>query len=252
MAVRLSILLLTEDTGGDAFETVKAVAHKLLFAVDGAIDISRIEFSEADEAARVGMGFHRYRSKNPRDNRYKVDLAQSIATRLLRGDLDPFVFVHVDGDRKWEERGQEPDEPLCTNKRDFQRDVLPRVQALLEQARRSEQSVRIRFVVPFWSIEAWLYQNTREARKICDEHAPRYERDRDIFDGWEREPRALDEFVQPKERGPSFHDKFNRQLAASLPGAKVRAVGKSFAHTIEHLASSDELRAALERVRFGA
>lgn len=112
MSERLSVLVLTEDTGDDAHTTVSSVAKKLLLLLEPGLDERRLSFGRADERARAGMGFNCYASRSPRDYDKKVRLAQVIATHLLIDDLRTAVFVHIDGDRAWSAR--DPDD-LCEN-----------------------------------------------------------------------------------------------------------------------------------------
>jgi len=106
---RLSVLVLTEDTGDDAHDTISAVAKKLLLLLDE----RRLHF------ARAGVD-------------------------------------------------------LCENVRRFNEEVRARVEALLLRRGRTSALERLALLVPFWSVESWLFQNTSEALRICQEYHPRY------------------------------------------------------------------------------
>jgi len=250
MASKISILLLTEDTGGAAHAVVRAVVEKLLFAAAGSLDISQIDFERAEERARQAMGFNLYKSTNPDDYRKQLDLAQTIATKLLRKGTETFVFVHVDGDRLWSQRGQQDGKALCDNHAFFARNVLRRVLLLLEPGRHTELLQRILMVIPFWSIEAWLYQNTREVQRLCTLHAPRHDRDQPQFREWTADPAQLDDTSQPKMKVPTFKDKYNLQLAQSLPARKLHMLGLSFASTVERLQRCLPLKAAIAGLQY--
>lgn len=230
---RLSVLVLTEDTGEDAHATVSAVARKLLLLLEPGLDVKRISFSRADERGRAGMGFNCYNSSNPRDHGKKVSLAQAIATHLLIADLPTAVFVHIDGDGPWS--GRHP-EHLCDNVRCFNDDIRERVRALLVRRGCSERLEHLALLVPFWSIESWLFQNTRVALELCRKH-PRYASAVPLFEAWRDTPAALDEYERPKN-AVSFGSKFNQELAESeFPAGRLQRLGLSFADTLERVGS---------------
>jgi len=110
---RLSVLVLTEDTGDDTYKTISAVAKKLLLLLEPGLDERRLHF------ARAGVD-------------------------------------------------------LCENVRRFNEEVRARVEALLLRRGRTSALERLALLVPFWSVESWLFQNTSEALRICQEHHPRY------------------------------------------------------------------------------
>lgn len=241
----IAVLLLTEDSGEHAYKTFEALAWKILHLIGEGCDLSRVKLERADPRARAAMGFNAYKSTG--DYAKLVDLSGAIATRLLRGD-EVFVFVHVDGDRRWSERA--PEAPLCDNQRLFETNVLARVRALLEQRRQLERLERLLYVIPFWSVEAWLYQSDAEALKICDEHAPRHDRDRPRFEAWAADPAQLDEVERPKRVAETFQDRYNTRLARSFPAGKLHRLGLSFAHTVDGLRQCRPLAAALASLRY--
>lgn len=249
MPGKISILILTEDTGSDAHGVLCAVVEKLLFAAASPLNRSQIEFERAEERARLAMGFNLYCSANPKDYGRQLDLAGVIATKLMRAGMEAFVFVHIDGDRPWSGRYRDS-EVLCDNHAMFARNVLRRVHLILEKAGRAEQIERIVAVLPFWSIEAWLYQNSREVNRLCALHAPRHDRDRAQFKAWEDDPSQLDEMVQPKLKVPTFKDKYNLELATTLSAKKLISVGLSFASTLERLQACRPLTVALAGIQF--
>ncbi len=249
MPGKLSILLLTEDTGSSTHEVLRAVVEKLLFATGSPFDLSQIEFERADERARRAMGFNLYNSAKSKDYGKQLDLAGVIATKLMRPGMEAFIFVHIDGDRRWNERDQHS-ETLCDNHAIFVQNVLRRVHLLLEKAGRTEQLARVLPVLPFWSIEAWLYQNSREVHRLCSLHAPRHDRDRPQFKAWEDDPSQLDDTPQPKLKVPTFKDKYNLDLAMTLPAKKLIALGLSFAGTVERLQTCGPLTAALAAIQY--
>ncbi len=252
MPGKISVLLLTEDTGNDAHAVLRAVVEKLMFAAARvSFDVSQIDFERADERARKAMGFNLYRSASPDDHLKQLDLAQTIATKLLRRGPEAFVFVHIDGDRRWSERGgPKLGEALCDNHAAFIKNVLRRVRLLLEAQQRTERLERILLVLPFYSVESWLYQNTREVQRICSLYAPRHDRDRRQFQEWADAPALLDEAHQPKLKVPTFKDKYNLELAGSLPARKILALGLSFTDSVARLQRCAPLAEALLSLQY--
>lgn len=100
----LSILLLTEDSGCDSHETLRALVKKMLLLVDPACQTQpqRLELCPQPEHAARAMHANIWKSRSPRDRFKLVDLRETIATKLL--EEDGFVFFHFDGDRPWGER----------------------------------------------------------------------------------------------------------------------------------------------------
>lgn len=232
---QLSVLVLTEDSGNPAHAVVSAIATKVLFLIDPGLDDSRLKFRRAPEPARAGMAFNCYKSRKPRDNGKKVELAQAIADHLLGGDGLAAVFVHIDGDRRWSERDVEH---LCDNVRVFEEEILRRVRALLQQRGQSEKIEHLALLVPFWSIESWLFQNIDEALRICAEMRPRYDGAISHFERWRDHPHQLDEHERPKDT-VSFGSKYNQRLAENnFPAKRLRQLGLSFAHTIQRVEHS--------------
>lgn len=189
------------------------------------------------------MGFNCFKSSSPRDYDKKVRLAQAIATHLLIGDVRTAVFVHIDGDRAWST--QDPDH-LCENVHRFNEEVRARVEALLLRHNQTSALERLALLVPFWSIESWLFQNTAEALRICQEHHPRYDSAIPQFTAWSRSPTDLDEQERPK-RAVCFHDRYNARLAQGLPAGRLQRLGLSFAATLAR-ADRPGLRDALTAI----
>ncbi|WP_434421913.1 hypothetical protein [Nannocystis pusilla] len=226
------MLLLTEDTGDDAHAVVKALVEKMLFLVEPGLDVKRLSYPRADERARKGMGFTCYKSKSPRDYAKKLSLAEAIVRHLLRSEGPALVFVHVDGDQRWSERDREH---LCDNVHRFDEEILTRVRSILDKHGHIDVLERIVYVVPFWSIESWLFQNHEEALKILAETHPRYEEALARFEEWQRQPHVLDEQPYPKDV-VRFQAKYNRRLAENrFPARKVKDLGLSFAAAVRRL-----------------
>lgn len=238
---KLSVLVLTEDTGDDAHAVITAICTKIMFLIAPLLDERRLQFRPATKTVQAGMNC--YKSRKLRDNGKKVDLVQAIADHLLGGDGRSVVFVHVDGDRRWSER---TGKHLCDNAQTFDTEILRRVRALLETRGQGDKIEQLVMLVPFWSVESWLFQNTEEALRICAETHPRYKSAVSHFERWRDYPQDLDEHEQPKD-SVKFGAKYNRRLAENgFPAKRLRQLGLSFAHAVER-AERSRLRLVVAR-----
>lgn len=243
----LSILLLTEDSGRDSHETLRALVKKMLLLVDPACQTQpqRIELCPQPERAARAMHANIWKSRSPRDRFKLVDLRETIATKLL--EEDGFVFFHFDGDRPWGERTESEnvarfDEFVRAYVEPIVEDRLRRRGVLEEKPLRME---RIRPLVPFYSIEAWLYQNTTEGAHLCQERG--CGRHVELFAEWARDRARLDEVVRPKSE-VCFKAERNRHLAEhGFPAQEVFAADRSFAATVISLLDCEDLCAAIAR-----
>lgn len=225
----LAVLVLTEDTGDNAHDTVCAVVEKVLFLLEPGLDRQKLAFGKATERARAGMGFNCYKSASGRDHDKKVDLAQAIARHLLVTDRDAIIFVHIDADGPWSTRDEIH---LCANARRFSEEIVRRVAAILEQQQQPHRLDQIALLVPFWTLESWLYQNTREALRICQEY-PQYRGEAAHFELWQQRPHLLDEHVRPKDT-VRFGSKYNLRLASEgFPAGRLYQLGLSFTAAVE-------------------
>jgi hypothetical protein len=251
----LSVLLLTEDKGG--FKTLHQMVKELLKQVDEHVRTheKKITFEpvRSREVLEVVQA-NNWKSKGARYLRSRVDLITLIAIQL---ELPHgWVFFHFDGDRRWSARDSSENrqkfEELIRGpvRLKIQERVVERKRELAsrtEEVKRyaEERMSRLKMVVPFYSMEAWLFQNTREAIRLCEE---RYGgRDIGRFQAWAEDRTALDEVPRPKEAVclGAIH---NLELATQgFPAREVRAAGSSFAAVVEALTEDSELREALAR-----
>lgn len=235
----LSVMVLTEDSGDDAHAVVAAIATKVLFLIEPGLDDRRLSFRRPTDRARAGIRFNSFKSRKPRDNGKKVELAQAIADHLLGGGGRAAVFVHIDADRRWSER---TGEQLCDSVQIFHEEILRRVRVLLQERGQGEKIEHLALLVPFWSIESWLFQNTEEALRICAESRPRHDRATAYFERWRTHPHELEEHERPKDT-VSFGAKYNQRLAENrFPAKRLRQLGLSFAHAVDR-AEHSRLRA---------
>jgi len=241
-----SVMVLTEDSGAGAHDTVRALAKEMLKLLVPGVQTHRINFKPLDdENARRAMHANPWKSTHPLDQSNIRLLIRSIITELLKPN--GFVFYHIDGDRPWSEH------ELSENEREFTSRMLPPIEAGVrayfhrqphDAATPGERMKRLRLLVPFYSIEAWLYQNTREARRLCEEEGCK-QCPVKLAD-WEKDRASLDEVIRPKGT-LCFQDKNNAHLASSgFPAREVYDAGASFARAVDGLLECDELTTALE------
>ncbi|HEY0136191.1 MAG TPA: hypothetical protein VGB85_19035 [Nannocystis sp.] len=251
MTAPFHCLVLTEDSGQKSFDVVEAVARKVLRLLGEGAAIDLVEVEPGDERARRAMGFNGYRSTKPRDDHRRIDIAAAIVTQLLREDMPRFVIMHVDGDRRWSERGRAPG-PICELQGLFERNIVRRVREGLRQKGRPELLERLLYMIPFWSIEAWLYQNSTELQKIYSEDPRRHERDAELLAAWREDPSGLDEVERPKARAMTFQDGYNQRLARTFPGRKVYELGQSFTYSVDEFRRCEPLFVALQALKYTA
>lgn len=240
----LSILLLTEDSGDGGFETIEALVQEILRKVvpDARLDKVEMEPTEDGRALRSMRGnYWMGEDRSGEAEFYRRDLIRSIATKLGEGG---FVVFHCDGDQPWKKRKK------SEKSKKFGKLMEPGIRRLLhEGAKFAPRAIdtamkRLLLVIPYYSIESWLFQNTDEATRICHHHYAG--RDADKFAEWAAERARLDEVEKPKE-AVCLKNKHNHGLAtANFPFDVVYDVGKSLKQAVAEFERCDELHAALE------
>ncbi|WP_437826147.1 hypothetical protein [Sorangium sp. So ce1153] len=103
-------------------------------------------------------------------------------------------------------------------------------------------------LVPYYSIEAWLFQNTRAGARFCEENPACRGKHVSLFQHWTNDRGALDEVLKPKSE-VCFKGQHNRQLAESLDVETVYYAEKSLHHAVETLHHNPSLLAALAATR---
>ncbi|HSO00812.1 MAG TPA: hypothetical protein VLS89_21120 [Candidatus Nanopelagicales bacterium] len=258
----LSLLVLTEDSAASAHDVVVALTRKMLWLLDPGYRRDLVEFRPADGASRKVAQGNLWKSRKPRDRARIVLLGRVIAARLLQEDVPGFVLFHIDGDVPWSRHED------SENVERFEGFIRDYVRPALDHALRTQQKdrgeswpdeqmdgamqaalLRLLLLVPFYSVEAWLYQNTEVARRLCAEACGRH---LELIGEWEADPGLLDEIEQPKKRiclgdGPRSAEHHRALAEHAFPADRAFAAGKSFAATVTRLLGSDDLCAALER-----
>ena len=223
--VSLKVLVLSEDTG-QGHETVCAVLEKVLLAREGATQ--RIEFLPSDDQqATEAMYCSYWKSEDPRFGRVNTALRRMIANKLALGWT---VIFHFDGDTAWEDRMS------SDNVKKFERLVRANVKLLLgdKDGQRIDDLVE---VTPFYSIEAWTYQSTSQAQKLCKGHGGSCQ---SLLGQWGQNRHELDEVIKVKDQ-ICFKGKHNADLARHIPSRNVVALRKSFTELVRRLASRPQL-----------
>lgn len=241
----LSILVLTEDSGQDGFATMQAFVVAILrsIAPTAQIDLIDIEPTEDANALRSMRGNRWMDEKTPDSHYYRTTLIQSIATKLGEGGL---VVFHCDGDTSWKKRKE------STKKVKFGKLMEAGIRARLrDNAKLTPKAIdaamkRLLIVLPHYSIESWLYQNTEEAIRICRAHYAG--KDAAKFQAWEAQRTQLDEELKPKD-AVCLKDKHNHALATTnFPFDVAVAVGKSLKQAVAQFEACTDLQTALMRV----
>ncbi|WP_434048622.1 MULTISPECIES: hypothetical protein [Sorangium] len=256
---RLSIVILTEDSGEDGRATVKALVGRMLDLVAPGYGRHRVDFlpSEPREEEAMRGNVWKADGRNPIERERRLRLLRYIARKLLLPDT--FVIFHIDGDRPWAARA------TSENLAKFDRQVLTQLPHVVERGRVHSPRTRLRakggdeppapvlpsehlvLVCPFRSIEAWLYQNVRRASEICRrEHGGRHVGD---IEAWEGKREELDELPAP-DQAFCLKKAYNRELAShGFPVQIAYDVRKSFAESVDRMGRCGALRTALERTR---
>lgn len=240
----IPILVLTEDSGRDGFATLQALVRRILekIAPDAQLDGIELEPTENADALRSMRGNH-WMGQTGEANHFRTTLIQTIATTLGEGG---FVVFHGDGDTSWKKRKE------STKRAKFDKLMEPGIRARLRDAVKLAPATieaamkRVLIIVPHYSIESWLYQNTDEALRIC--HAQYAGQDAAQFEAWGADRKSLDEVLKPKDT-VCLKDKHNHALATTnFPFEFVIAAGKSLKQVVTLFETCTDLRVALMRV----
>jgi hypothetical protein len=246
--VRLAtILLLPEDTSRGSEKTLEHLVSKSLRLLDSACPTEQINFEPATEEAKEIANAPGWRDQTPKNAEKLRRVLAAIATRISQPGN--YAIFHFDGDTTWSNRTGSKE------REQFESKVLQKIKEILRTppkkrtARREPnppqepQEIERNFarllpMVPFYSIESWLYQNTLEALKICD--SAKYKENeresaRQKFEAWAKDRSSLDELEKPKDK-VCLWSNHNQTLASqSFPTREVYDVGKSFKAFVDSL-----------------
>lgn len=240
-------ILLTESSGSQGFPVIRALARKMLLLVAPWADLEHIMFVPGDELMCEAMAGNAWKSNKQRQHHLQVALARAIVATLLAPG-ERFIMLHVDGDRKWSERGCRA-EALCPNLCAFESNVGHRVRSALDNVGRPELFQRILFLVPFYSTEAWLFANFTELDALAT-HDPRgHAADLEQLSAFRGDPGSLEEVLKPKDLLKTFGARFNARLAETLPSRTLYERGLSFAYSVDALRKCGPLMVRLNNLR---
>ena len=249
-----AVLVLTEDGAKDAHDVVVALLKKAFALVAPGYHSHRVRFERFDPLSTHHslVVANAWKGRGPKGlggrGKHQYNLQaffQDLATTLLE-DPPRFVVWHVDGDRTWSDRA------TSENVEKFDSIVVSKVTAALElspladEAKQDATTRLLRFI-PFYSIEAWLYQNLAEARRIAEQR-----NDPALLaqlEAWSADRSVLDELLKPKD-ACSLGPHHNLQLAqAAWPTAEVYELPKSFRAAVDGLRACSTLLDRLERTK---
>lgn len=243
----LSVLVLTEDGASAAHDVIVAFTKKAFGLVVQGCRTNHVVWEPANDAARRVVAGNRWKARSghqardPALRRGRVDLAQTIATKLAEtAEAAGFVVFHVDADTKWSSF----DDGIQVLA--FRRDVVSPVERVLEkhfpgQAKRLLGKLLL--LCPCWEIESWLYQNTTVAVDLCRRHHGGA--CADTFKAWASDRGLLDELESPKDATP-LRDRHNLDLAkTNFPAKALFEVEKSFHRAVSLMKENDDLVVAL-------
>lgn len=252
----LSVLLLTEDRASQADATLEALARKMFRYIDPGCDLqpSKVSFEPATDPARLVARANNWKDSTRRDLAY---FRQYIATQLSLAH--GFVVFHIDGDRVYAEHAS------SENRRKFDEMIRKHVRTILEGPPRKrrerttpvqtpppsveERLAKLFLLLPCYSIEAWTFQNTTVATRLCRQNPSCPGRCLEHLAKWQADRGALDEVDKPKTK-LCFQDKHNAELAGSgYPMAAVVAAGKSLHDAVKPMRENPALLSALARTR---
>ncbi len=243
-APALTVLAWSEDSAKKAHEVVALLAKRMFILVDERCSTNLVRFEPLTPQGAEQLKGAVWKSKKGSDRPARVQLLRTVADALVKED--GFVLVHLDGDTAWAHRTTAP------LPADVEEHLRGPVRQLLTQLKDSKKPMldvddclsRLLLLVPYYSIEAWLFQHTSEARKLCcgEHHASIVE--------WERDRAMLDELEKPKEALPCLRSKTDEHptlAGRGFPANEVYAAGKSYAAAVDALKACPALVTAIER-----
>lgn len=222
----------------------------MIYFLDGRFRETTLTFEPLSnpDARHIAHG-NLWKSKERRDWPKQIAFIRELATKLSQGERS-FVICHIDGDRTWEaSKGG----TICDHVEPFLRFIKERICNVISVRPNAKNTLlaleeafntRLLLVIPFYSIESWLYQNTTFGVELCNKH---YQgRGADKFKIWEGDAQLLDEEIAPKDI-IHFGSKHNRALAENgFPTVRVYNANKSFAKTVNSFLMCDKFMAALQ------
>jgi hypothetical protein len=251
----LSVLVLTEDSSPSVHDTLVPLARKLLQFVERHTRSNRVHFEPAEPEARLAVRANLWRSWEAphRSNERSIRiLRRTLATKILEPEVPGYVLFHFDGDCSWSEREAPEHAWKFESFSSFVQGLRPIVEGYmqklglpLDDAEVESRLSRICAIVPFYSIESWLYQSAH-LRTLCQNGCGKH---LVLIDRWHTDRALVDEVREPKTL-LCVGSRGNQALAASFTHELADALyllEQSFHATVERLQScpglADVLRA---------
>ena len=221
MRPRFSIALLSEDRSEGTWRGLRAIVERLLRRFEDDGFTRRTEIVPPEPNVRPVLIANRWRDTTGQYESEKRELWRYLARKV--SEPGGVVVFHYDGDGRWSRRGE------STARAQFAREVRTRVEQVLAAQRLPREEIAKRMgrlveCVPFYSVEAWIYQATERAIQLCQE---RYRgADAGRFREWGADRTRLDEVPKPKEE-TCLRDKHNDELGRHVPVWEVVQAGRS-------------------------
>jgi hypothetical protein len=237
--------MFTEDGSRRARDTMFAFVTHAARQAAPLCQTHKLKVAPGDRAFEKHVVFgNNWRSHRPDDQRAKVVLRQYIATSIARARS--LVFFHFDGDVPWGRRS------ACLTLMQFKDEILDKVELILQRsglsaAEASRCLQRIVSVIPFYSIEAWVYQNTKGVTDLCRKHCGhRHTHHTRVYREWQSKPEVLDELDKPKTRC-CLGSRHNHDLVSrDFPWERLNQARKSFVQFVEDLKNRAEVVSLLD------
>lgn len=223
---RVKVLIVTEDTGTESFEVLKNLINSILKNIVEDYQSQLIEFKPVEKCYLPVCSGNRWKQekphKDPKLAREITAFKKYIVQHTMKSSA--FIFWHIDGDMMWAQfaRGKE-----CANRKSLDTFIEKVLKGMtIHQRDKVPPTPEGCFLklLPFYSIEAWLYQNSQALQKITENTGDIQATDASVFD----------DILKVKEAF-KIKAKYNLQLSQSFPFQKVYELGKSFHHTVEEL-----------------
>jgi hypothetical protein len=232
----LSVLVLTEDSASDSHDVIATLTKKTFQMIVEGCQTHRIEFQPADALAKQATRGTQWKSARVD----RVSLVRTIANKLLEAEPQGFVVFHIDGDRSWRERSHSENHARFGQL--IEQPVRDLIHGLRGEAAADQAMERLFLLIPFYSIEAWLFQNLDRLRRLCQtQYAGR---DLETVATWEADRGLLDEIWKPKA-AICVKAQHNVVLAEGFPADEAYGVGKSYTEVVDQMMVCAVLETAL-------
>lgn len=240
-----SVMLLSEDGSHRAGPTLKSLLKHVFRFIDERCQTHRIDFQPPTDRDVQHILIANQWSDRRRSERVK--LYRFLSTQL--DDADAFVIHHIDADRRWSERDSDP--PVHVTR--VPTEVLAHVRTILSKkysdAEIDERLQRYLLLVPYWELEAWLYQHTAVAERLCREHPSCRGSHAALLAEWRDDRSKLDDCEDPEALlRPCVGKQHNEALAGpGYPIKDVVAADTSLAAAVHEFFHCEPLLDALAR-----